>query len=202
MNDSISNPTPPVDQATENWFDSIQTAPPEPPKNSRKKHLLIGLGILVLLAAAGTVTALIANERTACLNAADYKTLTGTELNDAFEPSDSFYTTYVLFKPNSNNYDNSTDSGEHGLQLIQKIADFYKITANKSVIITVSSNYFTTNAQTEAKEHVQKVKSSLVLAGISESSLEVTSPTYIDPEDVAAMTSETTISVTSASTCK
>lgn len=198
-----ANQVTPVNRTTEEWFDSIQSpVPPESPKSSRKRHALIGLGVLIFLALVGTVTALVVNQGAACLDVNDYKTLTGTELSDSLSPSESFYTEYVLFKTGSTDYDDTTDSGEHGTQLIQKIADFYKITANKSVIITVGGNYFVATAATEAAERVQTVKSSLLLAGVPESVLKVVAPTYIEPEDTATTTSETSIAITSASTCK
>lgn len=200
------NPLPgqpaPVDTATEQWFESIQGPAPEPPKSSRKKHLLIGAAVLLFLAVAGTATALFVSQGPACLNANDYKTLSGSDTTDLLSPTDSFYTDDVLFMAGSNNYDNSTDSGEHGKQLIQKIADFYKTSENKSILITISGNYFSSDAKSVVEDHIGTVKSSLMNAGVPDKIISAQTPVYIEPEDASTTGSETIISVNSASTCK
>lgn len=197
-------PTPPeqTDQATEQWFDSLQTPTPQPSlqKNRRLKHLFIGCGVLGFLAIAGTITALVVNQGPACLGADDYTSLTGETTGDILAPTDSFYTNYVLFA--NGTYDNLTDSGEHGQQLIQKIANFYTAAKNKSVIVTVSANYFTADAKNEAEQHIGVIKSSLLNAGIPESIINIKSASYIEPEDSTASKSEVIITVNSATSCK
>jgi len=202
MIDPMLNQPAPVDTATEQWFDSIKGPAPEPPKSSRKKHMLIGAGILVLLALAGTATAFILNQGPACLDTSDYQALTGTDATDTLPATSSFYTNYVLFEANSNTYDDLANSGEHGKQLIQKVADFYKTAEGKSVLITVSGNYFSVDAKNLVESHIGSVKSSLLNAGVPENVITTKSAAYVEPEDPSTTGGETIITVNSASTCK
>lgn len=202
IDDPLPNQPPVVDHATEEWFDSIQSSAPEPPKSSGKKHLLVGGGILVFLAIAGTAIALIVNQGPACLDANDYKLLSGSEPTELAPPWDHFYTDYVLFETDSNNFDNVTDAGAHGEKLIQNIANFYKTSDNKSIVITISGNYFSSTAQTKTEDHITAVKSDFIKAGVPESAISIEAATYIEPEDTPTIDSETTINVSSATTCK
>lgn len=201
MIDPTPNQAPFIDNSTENWFDSIQTPTPEPPGKSRKKLFIIG-GLLLVLFAAGLVAALFMNQSSPCLDKNDYKTLTSNDAEDSISPTGDFYTEYALFKTSTNEYDNSSDSGEHGEKLIQKIADFYKTVSKKSVVITIRGNYFVTDAKDRAEQHLNTVKSDLINAGVSEKVISTDAVTYIEPEEPGDVDSETIIAITSATTCK
>lgn len=202
IDSSLGQSTPQDANNTEQWFNSLQTPSPIPPRSGRKKHIIIGLCIFISLALLGTASALLFGKVSACLNANDYKALTGSDTSDIVAATDSFYTNYVLFADNSNNFDDATDSGEHGERLIQKISDFYAASAGKSVIITINGNYFKSESKTIASEHITTVKNSLLAAGVPQAALVVKDPAYIEPEDPPTVTSETILTISSASTCQ
>lgn len=191
----------PSTNSTEQWFDSLQALTPTPPRNGRKKHLIIGAVVFISLALLGTASALLFGQSPLCLDGNDYKALTGNDTSDLNPPTNSFYTNYVLFADNSTAYDDTPSSREHGSQLIQKIADFYESSAGKSVIITISGNYFTTESKALVGQRVASVKASLLAAGIPEKALLTKDPLYIEPEDPPTITSETILTVSSASPC-
>lgn len=194
---------PTVDPSTEQWFDSIQE--PSPPPKKSPKLLLVGIaGAIVLLAIiTGIVSAFFMANVPRCLNAADYKTLTGTDTNDVSTPPDEFYSSNIAFKDGSTDYDPATDSAQSGEEFIQKIADFYAANkATTSILISLRSNYFSKDASSIAAAQINTVKTDLLKAGLPESALSVSSPVYIEPEGEVTHPTETIIAINSASSCK
>lgn len=203
MTEFSTQQQPTVDLSTEQWFDSIQQPLPSPKKSP--KLLLLGImGVVILLAIiVGVVLAVFMTNSVRCLNVADYKTLTGTDAVEVSTPPDEFYSTSIAFKDSSTDYDTNADSTQNGKEFIQKIADFYATNkATTSILISLRSNYFSKDASIIAAAQINTVKADLLKAGLPESSLSVSSPLYIEPEDAITHPTETIIAISSASSCK
>lgn len=197
------NPSTPDQTSVEVWFETIQPQIPEPPKrNPAKKWLIIAAcGVLVI----GLGTAAIfatRNSAARCLDVADYVALTGDETTDDVDAKSSFYTDYVLFEPNSFEYDNTTDNGSHGAKLIQQLANFTTARPDVSIRIVVHGNYFTKDAEARAKEAMERVTAGLKQAGIDGSVIIVQAASYIEPEEEPEIISEVLITITSDKTCR
>lgn len=199
-----SNQAPPIPE----WFIEAATPTPEPfqrPKSYKKKLFLIILASLTVCILGIIFTAVFSNNVTGCLDNKDYSALTGTNLKDPLSPTESFYSDYVLFKPSSTSYDNLSDGGLHGDQLIQKIADFYKERPTKPMTITVNATYTVLEGETVAKQQLASVQSDLRLAGIPDISISTKGTRYVEPEEnpvSGADSGEITISITSSPTCR
>jgi len=186
------------------WFNELDVPTPTPPKKSRKL-LIILLGVIATVGLLGAIIALIssANQRTTCLTADDFKTLTGTTLSDDISSSTNFYTSAVAFQSDSTNYDNSINDGAQGEKLLQKIAQLYKNQRKTSIEITIAGSYFKKGAVDPAQKRIDVVLSSLVALGISIDNIQTTPPTYTEPEDLDIVTQEgaTTLSIVSNQAC-
>lgn len=192
-----------VDPSTEQWFESLQTTP-EPPKKSRKVLLVVIAGSIVLVAVAvGVVSALFGSSALSCLDASDYKTLSGTDVSEVSTPPDEFYSNYMSFKSGSTEYDLAADTNQHGKGFLQSVANFY--TSNKtkkSILISIHATYFSESSSALAASQSQMVKSELMQAGVPSSAITTSSPVYIEPEGDTATQTEIVVGISSDQTCK
>ena len=151
-----------VDPSTEQWFESLQTTP-EPPKKSRKVLLVVIAGSIVLVAVAvGVVSALLGSSALSCLDASDYKTLSGTDVSEVSTPPDEFYSNYISFKSGSTEYDLAADTNQHGKGFLQSVANFY--TSNKtkkSILISIHATYFSESFSALATSCVKKLENAM-----------------------------------------
>jgi len=187
------------------WFTPVGSTPTPPlkPKKSPKFLLIIGGAILLLGVIAVTIVTL-ARQPSTCLDASDYKALTGIDVADDLSPAESFYDSYTLFNDGTTTYDNTTDGGLYGESLLQKIADFYKSHSAKSMLITISAAYVLPENESITNQRIATVRSSLLKAGVPESTVVIVGATYVAPEDSIdgnGDTGEISISITSDTTC-
>jgi hypothetical protein len=142
----------------------------------------------------------------ACLDSSDYKTLTGVTLDDdTIVPKRSFYTDYVAFKDDSLSYDETSDESAQGIQLINRLATFYKSHATKSIRFVIDGSYFVDSetARTLAQQRIDTVRTSLVSAGVPIRLITANIPAYSEPEDdTPDENSGTTMTLLSASGCR
>ncbi|HMR72969.1 MAG TPA: hypothetical protein PKD68_03105 [Candidatus Saccharibacteria bacterium] len=203
--DASSTPNPSTSDTTsvEVWFETIQPQIPEPPKRSPAKKLLIIAACGVLIIGLSTV-AIFATKNSAarCLDIADYIALTGDEATDDVDAKSSFYTDYILFEPNSFEYDNTTDDGSHGAKLIQQLTNFTTARPDVSTRIVVHGNYFTQDAETRTKQAMERVAADLKQAGIDNSAIIVQVATYSEPEEESEIALEVLVTIASDETCR
>ena len=185
------------------WFRDAAPNPEPPRKNRLPKMAVVVLGGVLLLGACVAIGVLAFTPKSTCFDLADYKELTGATLSDSLSPTDNFYADYMEFKDATVSYDNSSDGGQHGDALLQKIADFYKAHPSKPMIITVSGVYFAPTDEALTNQRISAIESSLLKAGIPSSVIAVTGATYIAPEDEGGGGgSEVTLAITSDPSCK
>ena len=201
-----NNQQPPQAGAVPEWFNPVSPiAPPPKSKKTLMRVLIIG-GITLLLCLVVAVVVIVTRQTSTCLDASDYKALTGVDTSSSdLSPTQSFYDSYTLFKDGVLTYDDSTDGGQHGNQLIQKIANFYKAHTAKPILITVSASYLTPDNELLTNQRIATVQSSLLAAGVPESVVVVSGASYITPEDAIegdGDTGEISIAITSDTTCR
>lgn len=201
----MDNSQQPHDTTSANaWFDEVAPpAPPSPPRHSWKKVLLVISGALITIGGIGSILVAVQSEqRTTCLTLEDYRTLTGTTLTEEISPTSNFYTNSVSFVTKSTSYDDMTDNGIRGKQLVQKIASFYDSHEQTSVIITLTGNYYATELAELAQQRVDAIITTLTSSGVPVSAIQAPQPTYAQPEESIPQDGvTTTISMTSAAGC-
>lgn len=199
------NQQSPQTDSVPDWFNPASSLPTPPkPKKSPMLLFVIG-GIILLMGLVVAIAFFTTRQPSTCLNASDYKALTGMDISDDISPTRTFYDSYILFEDGALTYDNSTDGGQYGDVLIRKIADFYKAHAAKPMLITISANYFTPDKEELTNQRIATIQSSLLSAGILESVVVVSGATYVTPEDAiegAGDTGEIAIAITSDTTCR
>lgn len=187
------------------WFNPVGpiSTPPKPKKSPRL--ILITGGIILLLSLVAAIVFIATRQSSTCLDASDYKSLTGVDISSDLSPTETFYDGYILFEDGTLVYDNSTDGGQYGDRLIQKIADFYKTRTMKPMLFSISAGYFTADNESLTNQRIATVRSSLLKAGVPESVIVVSGASYITPEDAVegdGDTGEITIAITSGTACR
>ena len=197
---------PPDTHSSAEWFASIQDKPPgpSPQKPNRNKKWLIISSFGLFLLVGGSLLTMSFYTTPTCLSRSDYKELTGIDWDNATEldASDEFFSTYVAFKDDTTNYDNSTTDGDHGDALIKKIVNFYETRSNKSVIITIEGRYTMPDKKDVASLQAQAVKESLLRSGIPEDTIEAGDVWHVGFEDSDDALVSIGLSVTSAESCR
>jgi len=190
---------------TPSWFSQVEVSALPPPKKSHK-YLFIIVGVCIALLVIIGVILITIPQRTRCLTANDFKTLTDVTLADtSMSPTTNFYTGAIAFKKDSVEYDNTATEQVSGERLLLKIAQLYKSLDRTSIVVTIQGSYFTQDLYDTTQKQVDTVRNSLISAGMSQDSIQALAPTYVEPEnegDIPDGSTETTITITSISTCK
>jgi len=190
----------PISDPTAQWFESLpETESSKPPKKSHAKiFLIVGSAVVVLFL--GAVMLLLSGRQT-CITTDNLRALSGnSEIEDASSTSDKSLAYYVYFQPNSLSYNLTAE--QTGPAIIKRVADFYKKYPKVALELTISSTYLTSDEQSLATGHAATIKSDLIAAGIPESKIVVNEPSQVDQEDDSQTTVNTTLSISSGSTCK
>ncbi len=174
----------------------------ETPKKRPGKLVTIAIiTALVLLGAGGAWYMMFVYNAPRCLTADDYASLTGVAYADqSFSPKDNFYSAVVEFsaeKPTEAEPDSS------GATTIGKIGEFAKKHPNKPIVVTIDSEYPESGSEELAAERLANIVSSLVAAGVPESSIVKNDPVPQQSEDeTSEAVSLATLRVTSSETCQ
>ncbi len=172
----------------------------EPPKKKPFKliALVVALAHLVVSIAAALF---VASQGPRCLTTADLQELLGRTDVDAISSSSDFFFNYqVEFTPSSTSY--NTDAETTGVEIVKQISTFYENHPNKSIILTLTSEYFNDSDTSLAKQRIEIIRADLLTAGISSEHIIVKEPTTNDPENDAEMATTVNIAITSTATCK
>lgn len=186
---------------TVQWFEALpgQTPPVEPKKKPIKLFILAG-ALVVLFGAAGAFF-FVTQQAKACLTTDDLRELIGNnEVDEIVTPSDYFFTYQVDFQPGLASYD--PDAETAGTDIIAHIAAFYTAHAEKSIVITLSGLYLSSNEESLTKERLSLVQSALTSAGIPANQIVTNNPTYYEPENASEQATSVTIAITSDASCQ
>jgi hypothetical protein len=146
--------------------------------------MLIGIIIIMTIAAISLAQVGSSHGRTACLTTSDYKDLVGSVISDdGFSPTTNFYNNVVIFKPNGTIYGTEIDDQIGGEKLLKRVATFYNEHDTTSIVVTISGSYYVKTATQLTQKRINTVKASLTDLGISGSDITTTSPLYVSPED-------------------
>lgn len=192
------------------WLASITAptapaAPAEPQKNviKRRPILFMTIAVSAIVLIATVLVLIFMPTKIVCLDAQDYKDLTGNDYDGTLVATDNFFSSAIDFTPDSTNYDTTQ---EHGVAMVNKIIDFYKSHSSSSVVITVSGNYYNSADEDLATSRVVAVWQSLVDGGVPKTNIITENPLYITEDDgedgvVDTLDNEILVSIQSAKTC-
>lgn len=214
MNPSNNSQQSPKEPSVEEWFkglpaDQLITVPPplESPVPPRKVHskkplaIVASIAACLLLLGSGSY-AYRHLTTTPCLSAEHYVELTGGEVDEQQSFNTSFYTTSLLFEPNSKAI---TDSSEIE---IKKLADFYKkYNASASIIFTINSEYGTDDLKSVASSQAGMALSRLAFYDVKPDDIQLTTPSKIvsgGEVEQSSLSDHTTtyVSVSSSDVCR
>lgn len=168
------------------WFSGAPSATPSPRRPLMSRRMLVLIGVIVIMTIAAVSLAQIgsAHERTACLTTDNYKELTGAAISDdGFSPTTNFYGDTVTFTQNGTAYDPQTDTQIGGEALLKRVAAFYSQHDTTSIVVTVSGSYYAKTATQLTQTRINTVKASLIDLGVSGDDITTTSPVYVSSED-------------------
>lgn len=196
-----TRPDSPLPEDNLAWFDSSGSAPTAPPrrKPSIKPLIILSAAVVLLLGGALLLMALHAQNST-CLTASDYRDLTGSQYVGTLDPTSSFYTDFISFKPTSTDY-----ADDSGTALIERLSSFYTSHETKPMLVTVGASYSPGQDLELVQSRIDTVTDALTRAGISADTVRQDEPILINPEepDTAEPTADAvSIIVSSPESCR
>ena len=209
---------PPSPPPIQEWFNNVQVAPPEEPKQPRNKKriaIIIGGSIMGVFLVLGIVAALTspsdqtANSNQNCLGGNDYKALTGELPSDALDAKEPFYDYPVTFVSDSTTFADEDPSNEIGLQ---EIGIFYQQRSAIPMTFTLIATRLDGDSEDLSQQRLDRITQILTQAGVPSDTIETdvtvapTSSTS-DGEDRDAEANEVdtdiiTVRVTSPNICE
>lgn len=201
QDESSTQPSP------KDWFNSVPSpqisSPLDPEPNKSKRYIVLAV-VLASFVIAGVLAYLFVSymmpRAKACLNNADFATLSGSSTTDKVDAKSGLYTFVSQFSDKNAVDGNTTD-------YISTLADLYaKRSKDASIIITLSSNYTVANGDSKAlaDKRVSFLADQLVSAGIPASAIRTvdsSSRAENDGED-APSTRIASITVSSDAKCR
>ena len=223
-------PNPPdqnSNQSMKDWFEHVPEAPsttstiiveptPPPPAPAPKPHpakkliLLVVLLVVVIGCGAGVVFFSRLTSAKACLSRDDYHAFTGMAADTQFSPKTLFYTTSFSYHNASSTLASPASDRDN---FIKKLSAFYKtLSSSTSVVITLSSNYYSEAHDTleAAKARLAALQQALEAQGVPSAAIVVQSPQNItqeqtdelDPSSSDLQQATAYVALSSAATCR
>ncbi|HEY0965655.1 MAG TPA: hypothetical protein VGE13_04195 [Candidatus Saccharimonadales bacterium] len=204
------NDNQPPDQSAEAWFNNVDTPapassipPPATSKKPNKRRLIIIVSCVTLLILLIPTAYLLTQPlQQACLRTQDYKDLFGTEMKDAIDARNNFYTESIIFDEGSSEYNELTEKDTE--TLIKSAGRFYaKYHEAKSIIISLSTTYAYEEVAPAATERLKKVQASLISSGVNASAIKTSPPLLapLQPDDEEARDDIVLLKITSEQDC-
>lgn len=178
MNPTNNPQQPRQEPSVEQWFNSLPsdqliTAPtpvdiPSPtPNKSYRKLIVIIVGMVTCLLLLASILFCYRYFTTdSCLSESDYTDLTGSELDEQYSLSNSFYVTSLPFKQDNVLADKAKVE-------LKKLTDFYAKRKSTSIIFTLTSEYGADSLDTLASSRTNTLKDELVSGGVSVSDIRI-----------------------------
>ena len=168
QDESSTQPSP------KDWFNSVPSpqisSPLEPEPNKSKRFIVLAVvlaSFVIVGVLAYLFVSLMMPKAKACLNNADFATLSGSSTTDKVDAKSGLYTFVSEFSDKNTVDGNTTD-------YISTLADFYtKRSRDASIIITLSSDYTAASGDSKAlaDERAKFLADRLVSAGIPASAI-------------------------------
>lgn len=179
------DPQPPVQTpSASDWFNTIPDQPSqippsaEPPKPKRNRRRIVAISVALFFLLSSISAAVVIRNITLaqpCLTNDDYAIITGATPKDNISPQ-AFYAASLEYKLGTSDF--STDSADSNQALIKKIGAFYdERSAERSIIITISSDYGDSDSKQLASKRIDSLEDALIRAGVEPSAIVKRTPT-------------------------
>lgn len=125
---------------------------------------------LLIVATLAVVTAITffitqyVDQSPTCLNASDYKDLTGEEYVGDISSTEEFYSFAIDFPVDSSTYD--TTAEPNGQYIINQISSFYNSHKSRSIYITIYGYYLDSDDKTLTEWRYNNIRADLISVGV------------------------------------